>query len=88
MGVGRWALGVERTTLAAGSAAFGHVAHGQLAIDVCAGRVLSEPFELGNRGTCTAPQEGDLYLRCRDRWSQIGDNDEAISVYLRKSATP
>ena len=48
---------------------------------------LSEPFDLGNRGSCTAPQEGDLYLRCRDRWSQIGDNDGTLSVYLRKSPT-
>lgn len=46
---------------------------------------LGEPFDLGSRGTCTAAQEGDLYLRCRDRWSQIGDNDGTLSVYLRKS---
>jgi hypothetical protein len=49
---------------------------------------LSEPFELSNRGTCTAPQEGDLYLRCRDRWSQLGDNDGTLSVYLRKPPAP
>ncbi len=49
---------------------------------------LSEPFDLGTRGTCTAPQEGDLYLRCRDRWSQIGDNDGTLSVYLRKNSVP
>ncbi len=49
---------------------------------------LGEPFELGSRGTCTAAQDGDLYLRCGDRWSQLGDNDGTLSVYLRKSSTP
>ena len=49
---------------------------------------LGEPFDLGTRGTCTAPQEGDLYLRCRDGWNQIGDNDGTISVHLRKSPVP
>ncbi len=49
---------------------------------------LGEPFELGSRGAATAPQDGDLYLRCRDRWNQLGDNDGALSVHLRKAAAP
>jgi hypothetical protein len=49
---------------------------------------LGEPFDLGTRGTCQAPQEGELYLRCRDGWNQIGDNDGTISVHLRKSSVP
>ena len=49
---------------------------------------LGEPFDLGIRGTCQAPQEGDLYLRCRDGWNQIGDNDGTITVHLRKSSVP
>lgn len=49
---------------------------------------LSEPFELGSRGTATASQEGDLYLRCRTPWHQLADNDGALRVYLRKSAAP
>lgn len=49
---------------------------------------LGEPFELGSRGTATAPQDGDLYLRCRAPWHQLADNDGTISVYLRKTAAP
>jgi hypothetical protein len=44
---------------------------------------LSEPFELGVRGTFVAPQDGDLYLRCRDRWTEIADNDGTLTVYFR-----
>ena len=49
---------------------------------------LGEPFELGSRGTATAPQDGDLYLRCRAPWHKIAEHDGTISVYLRKSAAP
>jgi len=49
---------------------------------------LGEPFELGSRGNATAPQEGDLYLRCRAPWNQLADNDGALTVYLRKIVAP
>ncbi|QDU36923.1 hypothetical protein Mal4_12240 [Maioricimonas rarisocia] len=43
---------------------------------------LSEPFELGADGTFTAPQDGNLYLRCDDAWGEIADNRGTISVNL------
>lgn len=46
---------------------------------------LSEPFELGTRGTFTAPTDGDLYLRCGDKWHQLADNEGAIPVHFRRS---
>jgi hypothetical protein len=44
---------------------------------------LGEPFELGNHGTFTAPADGQLYLRCRDAWHEIADNDGTILVRLK-----
>ncbi len=44
---------------------------------------LSDPIELGATGTFTAPANGDLFLRCRDGWADIGDNGGAINVKLR-----
>jgi len=44
---------------------------------------LSEPFELGEEGKFTAPGDGDLFLRCRDGWGEIGDNRGTINVSLK-----
>lgn len=46
---------------------------------------LSEPFELGTRGSFQAPTDGSLYLRCGDKWNQIADNDGTIAVHLRRA---
>ena len=45
--------------------------------------VLSEPFDLGSYGTFTAPAGGRLYLRCRDGWGQLADNEGAIKVKIK-----
>lgn len=47
---------------------------------------LSQPFELGTKQTFVAPSDGQLYLRCRDVWTELSDNDGEIIVHLR--ATP
>ncbi|MCR9199630.1 MAG: hypothetical protein NXI04_13360 [Planctomycetaceae bacterium] len=44
---------------------------------------LSEPFELGSSGTFTAPGNGQLVLRCRDKWTQLNDNSGSISVKIQ-----
>lgn len=41
---------------------------------------LREPFDLGVDGTFTAKISGDLYLRCREPWGQLGDNSGSVSV--------
>jgi hypothetical protein len=46
---------------------------------------LSPPFDLGAKGTFVAPQDGDLYLRCRDDWSKIANHDGSLTVYVRRT---
>ena len=41
---------------------------------------LTEPFDLGADGVFAAPSDGALYLRCRDRWNELGDNRGAVVV--------
>ncbi len=48
--------------------------------------VLSDPIELGTRGSFVAPTDGDLYLRCRDDWNHIADNEGEMTIFLRKSS--
>lgn len=40
---------------------------------------LSEEFDIGD-GAFTPPSSGQLYVRCKDDWSSISDNDGTISV--------
>lgn len=81
---GTWKLQADGEDLSADGDANGR---GRLAGIVMKDFSLSKPFDLGSRGVCTAPQEGDLYLRCRDDWNKIGDNDGALTVYLRKAGS-
>lgn len=47
---------------------------------------LGQPFEIGaKRVGFVAPDTGQLYLRCQDKWSALADNDGQINVYLRKT---
>jgi hypothetical protein len=46
---------------------------------------VSERFDLGTRGSFSAPCSGQLYLRCLDAWHQIADNKGALRVRLRPS---
>ena len=47
---------------------------------------LSAPIELGSHGTLTAPQDGQLYLRCDDAWNELADNSGSIKVKLKKAS--
>ena len=47
---------------------------------------LTAPIPLGSKRSFTAPEEGQLFLRCADDWTQLADNDGAIAVTLRRSA--
>ena len=48
---------------------------------------LGEPFELGTKGSFVHENEGDLYVRCRDAWNRIEDNDGSLTVYFRRTPT-
>jgi hypothetical protein len=46
---------------------------------------LGQPFLLRNRCQFIAPSNGRLYLRCRDQWNQIADNEgELVVVFKRR----
>jgi hypothetical protein len=46
---------------------------------------LSEPFDLGTRGSFVAPQAAQLFVRCQDDWASLDDNEGEITLYLRKA---
>jgi hypothetical protein len=46
---------------------------------------LSEPFELGVKGSFVAEGEGQLYVRCRDGWTSLADNEGEITLFLRRA---
>jgi hypothetical protein len=46
---------------------------------------LTSPFELGEQGTFVAPENGTLYVRCQDAWTELGDNSGTITAYFRRS---
>jgi len=47
---------------------------------------LGEPFELGARGSFQAPADGQLYLRCRDKWGELADNNGTLTIKLKAAA--
>jgi hypothetical protein len=46
---------------------------------------LSEPFPLGAYGSFTPPSSGQLFLRCGDRWNELGDNKGAMTVKIKNA---
>jgi len=48
---------------------------------------LSEPFALGAYGSFTPPSDGQLYLRCHDRWNELADNKGSMIVKIKLSDT-
>jgi hypothetical protein len=47
---------------------------------------LGAEIPLGSTGTFVAPSDGQLFLRCADDWTQLADNDGALTVSLRRAA--
>lgn len=41
---------------------------------------LSEPFDLGDITEWTAPEDGQLFLRCHDGWCDLADNKGSVTV--------
>ncbi len=46
---------------------------------------IEGPFDLGAKGSFVAPVEGQLFLRCADRWTELADNEGEITVHLRRT---
>lgn len=79
---GTWSTGkeAEASNLTADGAADGR---GRLTGLLVKDYTLSETFPLGAFGTFTAPEDGDLYLRCQDEWNSLADNKGKMSVKLK-----
>ena len=46
---------------------------------------LGEPFELGVKGEFNAYSDGQLYVRCQDDWTSLGDNSGEIELLLKQA---
>lgn len=46
---------------------------------------LQAPINLGAAGAFTAQHNGELYLRCRDTWTSLSDNEGSLTVTLSNS---
>lgn len=46
---------------------------------------LSQVIELGQKGFFTAESDGHLFLRCRDNFTQLADNDGTLTVHFRRA---
>lgn len=44
---------------------------------------LSEPFDLGDYGSFEAPADGNLFLRCNDKWHELEGNKGRMTVRLK-----
>jgi hypothetical protein len=44
-----------------------------------------QPFELGERGQFMGQVEGQLYVRCRDDWKELSDNDGELTLHIRRT---
>ena len=46
---------------------------------------LVEEIDLGRQGRFVPESDGQLFLRCRDSWTELSDNDGVIKVYFRRT---
>ncbi|MBX3437256.1 MAG: hypothetical protein KF861_07195, partial [Planctomycetaceae bacterium] len=79
---GTWTLEAEGTPVDADGVEEGG---GRLIGVVFADYRLSAPVELGASGTFVAPADGDLYLRCRDDWGSLADNQGTLIVSIKNA---
>lgn len=79
---GSWGIGKGSEDLSADGNSDGE---GQLIGVLLNDFKLSKPFVLGKKKTWVAPGEGQLYLRCRDGWTELADNSGELSVAIRKT---
>lgn len=56
--------------------------------DKADGFTLGDEFPVGHARTFSAPEDGELFLRCGDDWTQLGDNTGELAVTVRRVAAP
>ena len=78
---GQWKIDAETQVDADGDGA----GQGALVGVWMSGYQLSEPFALGTRGKFVADQKAQLFVRCRDAWTSLGDNKGSVKLFLRKA---
>ncbi len=83
---GTWKLSEDGEAVSANGAEGGD-GEGRLIGAIFNAFELSEPFKLGERGRFVAKFDGQLFLRCDDRWNELADNSDQLAVYLRLSKT-
>lgn len=44
---------------------------------------LGEPFELGTYGSFAPEEEGQLWVRCRDEWTELADNEGTLELKIK-----
>ena len=66
------------------STASGLNGEGQLVGTIFNDYQLSETIRLSDRGKFVAETDGQLYLRCDDKWNEIEDNKGRLKVFVRK----
>ena len=79
----KWKIGNSGEALSADGDSLGN---GKLVAVIYKDYKLSKPIELGKRGSFRAPESGQLFLRCRDKWTALDDNEGSITVHFRKKA--
>jgi hypothetical protein len=52
---------------------------------VFADDALGPEIPLGAKATLEPAAAGQLFLRCADAWTELGDNDGEISVTIRRA---
>lgn len=57
--------------------------NGRLEGVMMTGFVLGEPFDLDAQGTITAPADGNLYVRCKDKWIELADNKGTMTFKIK-----
>ena len=79
---GTWKIAAAGQPLDADGEADGR---GRLVAAVFADYSLSPEIPLGAKAMLEPQAAGQLFLRCTDAWTELGDNDGEISVTIRRA---
>ena len=80
---GTWGIGKGTEDLSADGSSTGE---GRLIGALMNEFKLSAPFELGSVGTWVAPSEGQLFVRCRDAWTELEDNSGSVKLTIKRTS--